>query len=572
MSQAAARDPIQEFVQSAAVHIRKTELLYGWMILLSTLLFSTLVFILVDHWIWEINRPVRILLWLSLALWSAWWFLKRVLPPMRYKIHPEYAARQFELQDPRSKDSLISWIQLNQSANAAPKSVLNFVGRYAFGFLRNSDASQVADSANLIRLSAAFFGCLLCTLIYFFASPKSGLTSAARMLMPWANIAPATRVQFERVSPGASTIMQGSSLPIDVIVKGLHKSEKVTLRYDLSDGQERGQTIEMKEEIQGINYKLDFGKDSGGLHQPLTYWIHAGDAVAGPFDVGIQIVPLVAIDHIDLKFPDYTNLKPRSIQQQGHFEAPEGTVAQFHAIANQTMQSARIEFDPVMQNKLFISARDFLDMKVDKTQLEASWTATIDRKNSIEKKITSYRIHAVNELKESNHDPVIYQIKIIPDLPPEVEFSGNSNLAVEVPIDQGVLIELTARDPDYGLSSVEIQGTNENKLNPKEPKVLFRQSLFQADPECPRTKNAQYTFVPLDHGLKSGDEIDLIAVAYDNYHDPISKQLEPQRAFSQPLKIRIVNDQQRFKHRTSPTPVSQVSSRLGQVSRKQPKK
>ncbi|MFM8402237.1 MAG: hypothetical protein ACKOAH_30810, partial [Pirellula sp.] len=198
MSQAAARDPIQEFVQSAAVHIRKTELLYGWMILLSTLLFSTLVFILVDHWIWEINRPVRILLWLSLALWSAWWFLKRVLPPMRYKIHPEYAARQFELQDPRSKDSLISWIQLNQSANAAPKSVLNFVGRYAFGFLRNSDASQVADSANLIRLSAAFFGCLLCTLIYFFASPKSGLTSAARMLMPWANIAPATRVQFER--------------------------------------------------------------------------------------------------------------------------------------------------------------------------------------------------------------------------------------------------------------------------------------------------------------------------------------------------------------------------------------
>jgi uncharacterized protein YjbI with pentapeptide repeats len=540
MSQAAARDPIQEFVQSAAVHIRKTELYFGWMILVGVLLFSILSFVLIDHWVWEFNQPVRFCLWIGLAAWSLWWFFRRVLPPMRYKIHPEYAARQFELQDPRSKDSLISWIQLNQAANTAPKSVLNFVGRYAFGFLRNSDASQVADNANLIRLSAACFGCLLCTMIYFFASPKSGLTSAARMLMPWANIAPATRVQFANITPGATTIMQGGSLPIDVTVKGLHKNEKVFLRYDLSDGQSRGQTIPLKEEIQGISYKLDFGKDLGGLHQPLTYWIHAGDAVAGPFDVGIQIVPLVAIDHVDLTFPAYTNLKPRSIQQQGHFEAPEGTIAKIHAIANQEMHTARIEFDPVLQNKLFISAREFLDMKVDKTQLEATWVATLDRNNSIDKKITNYRIHAVNGLKESNHDPVLYQIKVIPDLPPEIEFSGNANLTIDVPVDQELLVELTARDPDYGLTAVEIQGTVENKLNPQEPKVLFRELLFQSDLENPRTKNSEFVFIPKSHQLKPGDQIDLIAVASDNYHNPISQKLDPQKAASTPMRIRIV--------------------------------
>ncbi|MBU6387508.1 MAG: MSCRAMM family adhesin SdrC, partial [Planctomycetes bacterium] len=541
MSQAAARDPIQEFVQSAAVHIRKTELYFGWMILVGVLLFSILSFVLIDHWVWEFNQPVRFCLWIGLAAWSLWWFFRRVLPPMRYKIHPEYAARQFELQDPRSKDSLISWIQLNQAANTAPKSVLNFVGRYAFGFLRNSDASQVADNANLIRLSAACFGCLLCTMIYFFASPKSGLTSAARMLMPWANIAPATRVQFANITPGATTIMQGGSLPIDVTVKGLHKNEKVFLRYDLSDGQSKGQTIPLKEEIQGISYKLDFGKDLGGLHQPLTYWIHAGDAVAGPFDVGIQIVPLVAIDHVDLTFPAYTNLKPRSIQQQGHFEAPEGTIAKIHAIANQEMHTARIEFDPVLQNKLFISAREFLDMKVDKTQLEATWVATLDQKNWINKKITNYRIHAVNGLKESNHDPVLYQIKVIPDLPPEIEFSGNTNLTIDVPVDQEFLVEITARDPDYGLTAVEIQGTVENKLNPQEPKVLFREPLFQSDLENPRTKNSEFVFIPKSHQLKPGDQIDLIAVASDNFHNPISQKLDPQNAVSTPMRIRIVD-------------------------------
>ena len=535
-----ALDPIQDFIQTAAVHIRRTELFYGWMILLSVLLFSLFLFVLVDHWVWEINRPVRLALWAGLALWSIWWFVRRVLPPMRYKIRPEYAARQFELQDPRSKDSLISWIQLNEPSNPAPKSVLNFVGRYAFGFLRNSDATQVADTANLIRLSAAFFGCLLCTLIYFFASPKSGLVSVSRMLIPWANIAPATRVQFAQITPGATTIMQGSSIPINVTIKGLHKNEKVYLRYDLSDGQVRGEMLPMKEEIQGINYKLDFGKDSGGLHQPLTYWIHAGDAVAGPFDVEIQIVPLVAIDHVDLVFPDYTNLKPRTIQQQGHFEAPEGTIAHIHAISNQAMQTARVEFDPVLQNKLFISAREFLDMKIDNNHLEATWTASIDRKNSIEKKITNYRVHAVNSLKEANHDPVIYQIKIIPDLPPEIEFTGNSNSAVDVPVDQGILLEMTARDPDYGLTAIEVQGSTENRLSPQKPKQLFKETLFEAEEENPRTKNAQYTFLPQQHQLKVGDEIDIVALASDNYHNPISHNLQPQRASSQPIRIRIV--------------------------------
>ncbi len=533
-------DPIQDFIKTAAIHIRKTELFYGWMILLSTLLFSIFLFVLIDHWIWEFNQPIRLALWIGLVLWSIGWFIRRILPPMRFKIHPEYAARQFELQDPRSKDSLISWIQLNDPTHPAPKSVLNFVGRYAFGFLRNSDATQVADTGNLVRLTAAFFGCLLCTLIYFFASPKSGLTSTARMLLPWANIAPATRVQFTQVTPASTTIMQGSFIPIDVTIKGLHKNEKAYLKYDLSDGQLRGQTVPMKEEIQGINYKLDFGKDSGGLHQPLTYWVHAGDAVAGPFDVQIQIVPLVAIDRIELVFPPYTNLKPRSIQQQGHFEAPEGTIAHFHAVANQEMQSAKIEFDPVLQNKLFLGARETLDMKVDKTQLDASWVAIIDRKNSIERKITNYRIHAINPLKESNHDPIIHQIKIIPDIPPEIEFSANSNVAVDVPVDQGILLEMTARDPDYGLTSIEIQGLTENKLNPKEPKIRFQTSLFDSNEEFPRTKISQYTFLPSEHQLKPGDEIDLIATAADNHHNPTSQKLDPQRASSQPIRIRIV--------------------------------
>ena len=275
--------------------------------------------------------------------------------------------------------------------------------------------------------------------------------------------------------------MQGSSLPIDVTVQGLHKNEKVQIRYDLADGQVQGEFQTLNEEIQGVNYKLDFGKSLGGIHQPVTYWIHAGDAIAGPYHVDIQIVPLVAIDRIELTYPNYTKLKPRTIQQQGQFEAPEGTIANIYALANQVMTKARLEFDPVLQNKLLVGVRDTVDMQVNKTELHGTWTATLNRKSILEKRLIQYRIKATNTLNESNHDPVLYPIRIIQDLPPEIEFGVKSSNAVEVPLDQSIAIELSARDPDYGLTSISIEGLKENKLTPANPKLLFKEILFESE-------------------------------------------------------------------------------------------
>ena len=137
--------------------------------------------------------------------------------------------------------------------------------------------------------------------------------------------------------------MQGSTLPVDVTLRGLHKNEKVQLQYDLSDGQVQGEVVPFREEIHGVHYKLDLGKSFGGIHQPLTYWIIAGDAKAGPYQVDIQVVPLVAIDQIELVYPPYTKLKSRTLIQQGQLEVPEGTVASITALANQEMQKGRLE-------------------------------------------------------------------------------------------------------------------------------------------------------------------------------------------------------------------------------------
>ncbi len=532
-------DPIRDFVRSAAVHIRRTELYYGWMTWLSVLLFTLTAFVLVDHWLLEMSRWMRIAIFGALAVWSVAWFVRKIVPPMFYRINPEHAARLIEKQIPDSKDSLISWLQLNEVSATPPKSVLNQIGRYAFKFLRSADATQVADTANLVRLSAAFFGCLLCIAIYFFASPKSGWTSVSRLLLPWANIAPATRVQFVQITPKATTVMQGSTLPVDVTLRGLHKNEKVQLQYDLSDGQVQGEVVPFREEIHGVHYKLDLGKSFGGIHQPLTYWIIAGDAKAGPYQVDIQVVPLVAIDQIELVYPPYTKLKSRTLIQQGQLEVPEGTVASITALANQEMQKGRLEFDPVLQGKSLLSVGETVEMVVDANKLTANWIAKVDPKNR-KKRESTYRVKATNSLNEANHDPVIYPVKVIPDLPPEAEFGNGIVGPIDLPVNESVSIEVHAIDPDYGLTQVAVLGLGENRLRPSEPKQLFAETLFEATEDEPLKRNFDFVLKPESMSLQPGDVFDLVVVAKDNYHLPGSQEFSPQVAQSSPLRVRIV--------------------------------
>ncbi|MFZ4470491.1 MAG: hypothetical protein ACOYOZ_14615, partial [Pirellula sp.] len=522
----------------AANTMRRTELTYGIMMWLTVMLFFLTAVILVDHWVWDLNRPARFLTLGALIAWTLWWVPRRIFPPLFHRINTEHAAREIEKQNPQFKDSLISWLQLSLEGTPVPKGVVSYIGRYAGRNLQGQDAASVVDSATVVRLGAAFFGCLLCGIIYLFASPKSGFTSVARMIAPWADIAPASRVQFVDIQPGTTTVTQGSSLPLTVTVRGMHKGEGVRVQFDLSDGQVVGETIPMVSEIEGRSYKLDFGKSFGGIHQPLRYSILAGDGIAGPFDVSVQVVPLVAIDRIELQYPLYTKLKPRTFPQQGSFEAPEGTQVRLFANANQIMKKARIEFDPVLDKKTFVRARDTLEMSVEPQSLSASWTAMLDEQGRNPTN-TSYRIKATNELNETNPDPIVYQLKVIGDLAPEVFLESGLPTVLEVPVNRPREIELRARDPDYGLRQLIALGTQSKSVDESKKTERFRHVCFESEEGDTGQITEVFLLDPKTLGLKPGEEIDFTAIAIDNKHDPKSQQLRPNQSSTQTLRILV---------------------------------
>ncbi len=532
------REGLHNYLIEAARQMRRVEIgvgITGW---LCVLVVSLLTFVLVDHWLWPLNTFARFTVLAFVAGWSAWWIPLRILPLLFQSIHPEHAARKIEKQHPEMKESLISWLQLStHKEHSAPRGVLATVGRYAVRNLDGQDSNSIIDSANLVRLAAVLFAFMLTGAVYFFASPKSGITSIARMLMPWADIAPAARVRIINVVPGTTKITQGTSLPLAVTLRGMHRGDQVWVRYDLSDAQQVGQRIKMTEDIEGVSYRLDFGKSFGGIHQPLKYWIEAGDAIAGPFELSVQVVPIVAIDRIEFEYPKYTKQKPRSVHQDGSIDAIEGTRVKLFAHANQPMAKSRIEFETIAGNGTQRNPSTILDLETAETQISGSWLLQLDKKGS-NPTLSTYRVKATNALSESNSDPVNYKIKITGDLPPEIKLQSDLPSNLDVPADGLQEIEIRAFDPDFGLTSITASAklTNGNTIKQRNLERLCFESLEGTNNQV----SVNFQFVPSEFDLKVGDQLEFSAIATDNRCKVGEDTPEPNRTTSKPMSIRIV--------------------------------
>ncbi len=301
-------------------------------------------FILIDHWVWPIHDAGRYLVWLALVAGSVAWLAIRVVPLLGRSINPEYAAKKIEETIPEMKDGLISWLQL-ATHGATPRGVLNTVGRYVARQLRGQEVGSVADAFTAMKLAAMLVGLILIAAIYLAVSPKDGSITIRRLLLPWAKIAPATRVQIQSLTPGDASVTEGSHLNVSVQVRGWRRGDIARIRFSTDDGQTRDRTVEMQPEIEGVAYVAELGKSFGGLVQPLHYYVDVGDATAGPFAVTIRAVPIVVVERVEYAYPAYTRLQNRVVEDEGRVEAPEGTRVTVGARSNQSVRKARIEFD-----------------------------------------------------------------------------------------------------------------------------------------------------------------------------------------------------------------------------------
>ena len=111
-----------------------------------------------------------------------------------------------------------------QAGGLAPH-VYEAIEQHAATELAQVPVEATIDRSKLIKIGYVFLGLVLVAAIYKVSSPKDPFLTVGRIVLPWADIAPPTRVTIVDVRPGNSTVMRGQRAKISAEVHGVARQQ-----------------------------------------------------------------------------------------------------------------------------------------------------------------------------------------------------------------------------------------------------------------------------------------------------------------------------------------------------------
>ncbi|MGB7326551.1 MAG: circumsporozoite protein- membrane associated protein [Rubripirellula sp.] len=540
--QTAAESLIQARIIETASALWWAELVRRSLGLVIAAIVGVLVWVIVDQWIYSPGALVR---WFALAgflVGSAWYVYKRIFPLVGNEVSAEYAARSLERDMPELRQALTSYITLRRTADASGLSgrVVRSIGASAAGRLKKHDALPVEATGTISWWFATAIA--MSVLIgYAVVSPKNSLQSVIRLAAPMATIDAPRRVSIADVLPGDAEAVAGRAVDVSARIGGMRADEQPIVEWDLPAGSSQAM-LEPDAEAGPRRFAGSFTLPYSASGT-VPYRIIAGDAVAGPFHLNVRDIPVVALDSVLYQPPAYTGQSEHT-RSTGAIEAIEGTKITVRATVNRPVARATIEFNPrplgdTVRATAGVAAMNLTD---GGTRLSASFVLKGTRGRSSAVELDSYRIRVWDPSDQTNPDPIVYPIRVIADLAPEVAIVMPINSPKNVPINAQQIIEVHAADPDFGLHEIrlEIRSGIDMIAQP----VIWSPNTNNRN-RASGNQVAEYRFRPGDQlrgglGLRIGDTVEVIAVATDNRMVEGDKTIEPNVTRTDPITLRIV--------------------------------
>ena len=497
-------DFIESKIQSTRSMVKVVDLATAMLTLVIGVLAYLLVIAVVEHWIVPGGFSVieRTGLFAVLIVSVVYFAYKRVWPPLVRAINPVYAAQAIEHSSPALKNSLINLLFFRERRTGISESVYRTLEEQAAQRLTRVPIETSVDRSLLIRLGYVLVAIVALAGLYKVLSPKDPIVSAGRVLLPWANIVPASRVVIGAVTPGSLTVSRGEFVDVSAEVRGLGDDEEIVARYTTDDGQVVGRAIPMRPAGDGLRYTCRLSEDGMGaevgLTRDLKYRLEAGDARSLDYAVTVVSAPSILVERVDYHYPPYTGFVDRSVDSLGDIRAIEGTRMTVHARANGEIRVADVDFDA--------DGRPDVRMNTKESGANASFELGL-REDRVTPRHASYVLRFTNDEGRTNRDPVKHSIAVERDIDPEVAVLLPKERAIDVRLDETVAIEIEARDPDFALAGVRLHGEVAHQS-------MLDESLLKGEHRGKYT--TRYTFTPTAHGLKIGDIVQYWVEATDN--------------------------------------------------------
>jgi hypothetical protein len=321
-----------DYIDTQIRNTRRAVKAVDWATSLVLLATGVLSFLLaaavVEHWLVPggFSVAMRSVLFAMLAGGIAYFAYRRLWPLCRRAINPVYAAHTIEQSSPMLKNSLINLLLFRQHRSEISDAVYHTLEEQAAQRLTRVPVDAAVDRSLLIRIGYVLLGVVSLAGLYKILSPKDPFIAAERVLFPWSDIVPASRVTISDIRPGSVTVSRGEFVKISAEVRGIGENDSVLVRYTTEDGQAVDKPVELNLADDELRFEGRLPDDRNGankigLTQDLRYRLEAGDARSLEYGVKIVAAPSILVERVEYDYPDYTGYLDRQVEGLGDIRA-----------------------------------------------------------------------------------------------------------------------------------------------------------------------------------------------------------------------------------------------------------
>src|SRR5487761_1130749 len=279
---------------------------------LATLLALALLDLVVPFW------PVMRAITLGLVIVpTVWVFFSGVLRPLFRRLGNTQVARRIERYLPGIHNRLVSCVDLagdERRDGHSPEFYRRLVSE-AIDRIRSFRPGSVVDRRSLKRAATAFGTTVVLFVVCWMLLADRLPTAMARIFQPWADIPPATGVEFT-VKPGDAKVLRGD--PIEFAV-GVTKGQPDDVRIELlpEDGSQAiWQDLQPRAGVLGTTGGGQWSRTLEGLEKSFNYRVHGGGTWSKKYKVAMVDRPKIVDLRAVLHYPDYFGLGDEGILPQ----------------------------------------------------------------------------------------------------------------------------------------------------------------------------------------------------------------------------------------------------------------
>jgi hypothetical protein len=527
---------LQRQMSRASGQVRLFELFSAVLLLIGGILGALFLVALVDAWVIELRPWMRWLVLISLLGGSAAWTILVIVPLMIRRINPVYAARMVELARPEIKNGLINYLLLRsveRSGQPVSRRVIELVGSRAAHDISGVEISETIDKSRSVRAAMFLVLVLGAFATYLFLSPKSPFQTIARVLAPSADLARPARVRIFEVQPGDAVAFFGQPVKISARVSGRFAEEPVSVVYSTTDGQVINATLGMQpSESADESWSVVLRTDERGVGQSLTYHVEAGDGKSSTYSLIVKSTPMLTVDRIEYRFPEYTRLPELRETGNPEIHGLEGTTVTVHAVANTELKQARLELlNRIREGNYEVVGTVPLQV-ADKKNASGSFQLQLDTRRQAQL-WSHYRLELTTTDGTRGDPGTPFPIKVIPDLAPEIQILEPEQPEVTLPLNSRLRFFVRAQDQDFELRRIVAYGTSLGVP------AFEKEVPIPPDADQAGQINVAFDLVPKELLLRAGETVVVNFEAVDNRTALTSNAADPNRTRSNNVIVTI---------------------------------